>query len=117
MDGPEGEAVELEIVRPLVFCPREAVEGYLKALGQSYRTDSTNLSDSYARNRIRHQVLPPMSQVHPGWDRSFAAMVELNREENDYLNTLAGGCSGRRDMMEKSLPGGAAGMSLHRRTG
>lgn len=90
MEGaPSGDAQKLEIVRPLVFCSREMVERYLEGLGQPFRTDSTNLSDDYARNRIRHQILPTMYQVHPGFDRSFAGMAELNRQENDYLNGLA----------------------------
>ena len=87
--GPGGGSRRVEIVRPLIACSREMVEAYLQTLGQPYRTDSTNLSDSYARNRIRHLVLPPMYQVHPGFDRSFASMTEINRQENDYLNRQA----------------------------
>ena len=47
-----------EVIRPLLGVSREEVEEYLKAAGQTWRTDSTNEEDDYARNRIRHHILP-----------------------------------------------------------
>ena len=53
------------VVRPLLCLSREEVLGYLDALGQPYVTDSTNLTDAYARNKVRLQLLPLMQQINP----------------------------------------------------
>lgn len=53
------------VVRPLLCLSREEVLGYLDGLGQSYVTDSTNLTDAYARNKVRLQLLPMMQQINP----------------------------------------------------
>ncbi|MDE7293582.1 MAG: tRNA lysidine(34) synthetase TilS, partial [Oscillospiraceae bacterium] len=43
------------IIRPLLDVSREEIEKYLEAHGQDFVTDSTNLTDDYTRNRIRHR--------------------------------------------------------------
>lgn len=53
------------IVRPLLCLTRDEVIGYLDHLGQTYVTDSTNLTDMYARNKVRLQLLPLMEQINP----------------------------------------------------
>ena len=46
-------------VRPLLWAQRADVLAYLARCGVPYVTDATNDTDAYARNRIRHGVLPP----------------------------------------------------------
>ena len=41
------------IVRPLLSLTRNEIIHYLNDIGQSYVTDSTNLTDEYARNKVR----------------------------------------------------------------
>lgn len=55
----------IAVIRPLLLTTRAGIETYLKARGQEYRTDSTNLDTDYSRNRIRHEVLPQLSQINP----------------------------------------------------
>ena len=50
--------VRENIIRPLIFCTREEIEAYCSANRLSYVTDSTNLSDDYSRNKIRHTIVP-----------------------------------------------------------
>ena len=67
--GPKGLAgippVRDGVIRPLIGVERAQVEAYLAELGQDYVTDSTNLADSYTRNRIRHGVVPALRQINP----------------------------------------------------
>lgn len=51
------EPVHGRIVRPLLCISRSEIEKYLEEQEQPYMTDRTNLSDDYARNRIRHNIL------------------------------------------------------------
>lgn len=53
------------IVRPLLCLTREEIVSYLDRIGQPYVTDSTNLTDLYARNKVRLQLLPLMQQINP----------------------------------------------------
>ena len=53
------------VVRPLLCLTRKEVVDYLDHLGQSFVTDSTNLTDMYARNKVRLQLLPLMEQINP----------------------------------------------------
>ncbi|MBR3858720.1 MAG: tRNA lysidine(34) synthetase TilS [Bacteroidaceae bacterium] len=53
------------VVRPLLCLTREDITGYLDQKGQPYVTDSTNLTDMYARNKVRLNLLPLMEQINP----------------------------------------------------
>src|ERR1035441_1467406 len=50
------------IVRPLVEIDRPEIERYLRARGIAWRNDSTNASTAFARNRIRHELLPQLTR-------------------------------------------------------
>ena len=47
-----------KVIRPLLGISRKEIEEYLKRQAQDYCIDSTNLTDVYTRNRLRHQILP-----------------------------------------------------------
>ncbi len=53
------------VVRPFLTVSRDEVLEYLAEKGQDYREDSTNSSDIYLRNLIRHRVLPPITERNP----------------------------------------------------
>ena len=45
-------------IRPLLWVKRAEIESYLEKWGISYCTDETNAQNTYARNRIRNEVIP-----------------------------------------------------------
>lgn len=47
-----------KIIRPLLECSRQEIEGYLRENGISWCEDSTNSENTYKRNRIRNELLP-----------------------------------------------------------
>lgn len=79
------------IIRPLIRCSRAEVEEYCRANGLSYVTDSTNLSDDYTRNKVRHGIIPEMLKITPALPDVISRMAELLREDSDYLEELAEG--------------------------
>ena len=77
------------ICRPLIERTREEILGYLAGLDQPYRTDPTNLTGKYARNRVRLEILPILEQLHPGAARNLARAAILAREDLAAIEGLA----------------------------
>ncbi len=77
------------IIRPLIDCSRAEIEKYCEENGVDYVTDSTNLSDDYTRNRLRHNAVPQLKKINPSFDSAFSRCVESLREDEDLLSTLA----------------------------
>lgn len=53
-----------QIIRPLLCVERGEIEGYLAGQGQEFCIDRTNEELQYTRNKIRHQLLPLMTQIN-----------------------------------------------------
>ncbi len=83
-----------KIIRPLIFCTREEVEDFLARKGQDFVTDSSNLSDDYTRNRIRHKIIPLMEELHGGFLENIRRMTENLAEASGYLEAEAEKYSG-----------------------
>jgi len=77
------------LARPLIERTRREVLEYLTSLDQAYRTDPTNLTGKYARNRVRLEILPILEELHPGAARNLARGASLVREDLEALQDLA----------------------------
>lgn len=77
------------IIRPLIEVSRAEIEEYCKQNELSFVTDSTNLTDEYTRNIIRHRVIGTLKNINPQLDRSVLQLSESAREVTDYLNKQA----------------------------
>jgi tRNA(Ile)-lysidine synthase len=60
------------IVRPLIEIGREEVRQFLRGRGIPWREDSSNASPRFARNRIRHSLLP---QLQAEWNPAIEATL------------------------------------------
>ncbi|MDE6834749.1 MAG: tRNA lysidine(34) synthetase TilS [Ruminococcus sp.] len=76
------------IIRPLLVVSRQEIEAFLKNIGQDYVTDSTNLSDDYTRNKIRHQVLPVLTGINPSLIETSVNSIDAIRSENSMIEEL-----------------------------
>ncbi len=78
------------VVRPLLKLGREDILAYLKMVGQTYVTDSTNLQDEFLRNKIRLRLLPLMAEMNPSVKEGIAAMTQrLAKVERIYNDVMA----------------------------
>lgn len=77
------------IWRPLLNLPKEKLRHWLASEGLTYREDSSNLKDDYARNRLRHHVLPLLEELYPGAAQRIVACASEARalEEASLLPT------------------------------
>ncbi len=73
------------LVRPLLLVDRAEVEAYLVERGAGWREDSTNLTLHFARNRIRHELLPLLARDwNPSITGTLATMAEWAQAEEAY---------------------------------
>ena len=78
------------IIRPLLFAERREIEEYAREEQITFRTDSSNLTDHYTRNFIRHKILPPLREhVNPNLVRTLHRSAELFRELEGFLTYTA----------------------------
>ncbi len=77
------------IVRPVLDETRAQAEGWLSARGIGHVEDSTNASDAYARNRIRHAVTPVMKEINHGFVQNASRTAALLRRDEEFLQSLA----------------------------
>lgn len=78
------------IVRPLIDCSRDEIEVFCRDNGIPYVVDSTNLTDDYTRNFIRHNIIGSFVKVNESYGNAVSGAMEILRSENDFLN----GCKG-----------------------
>lgn len=69
-----------DILRPLLSFPRTEILKYIEENQLGYRTDSTNTSTDYVRNRIRLQVIPVFKDINPGFRETMEENCEVLKE-------------------------------------
>ena len=91
------------IIRPLIDCTRGEIEDYCHKNGIDYVTDSTNLTDDYTRNFVRHNIVANFSKVNPSFESAISSAMETLKLENESMEnskdavlSLAGTADGYR---------------------
>ena len=77
------------LIRPLLETPRQAIDAYLARRGIPWVEDSTNAQTTYARNRIRREVLPVLRSINPGLTETLSANLVHLRADRDWLYAQA----------------------------
>lgn len=73
------------IIRPLLDVSRNEIEKYLKANLLQWRDDSSNQSDDYLRNRVRHYVIPTMKEIDNRDGKGILHTINQCTESNELL--------------------------------
>ncbi|MBN8821180.1 MULTISPECIES: tRNA lysidine(34) synthetase TilS [unclassified Spirosoma] len=74
-----------DVVRPLLFTTRDRLATYLAEQNLMYREDSSNPEDKYARNRIRHHVVPVLAGINPALWQTVPRTVERLRAAEQLM--------------------------------
>ncbi len=65
------------IIRPLLIFSREDLRAYVEEKDISFREDSSNATDHYRRNKIRHHVVPVLKTMNPSLLKTFLSNADL----------------------------------------
>ncbi|MCE7946225.1 MAG: tRNA lysidine(34) synthetase TilS [Chloroflexi bacterium CFX4] len=84
---PLSEREGVRLVRPLLAVTHADLAAYVAALGITPRDDPTNADQHYARNKVRHAVLPLLREINPSVAAHVGRMAAMLRE--DYAALLA----------------------------
>jgi tRNA(Ile)-lysidine synthase len=76
------------LVRPLLPFAREETTAYCEERGLPWRDDPTNEESGYARNKVRHGLVPALAEIHPAAARNVLRTAELLRDEAEVLDAL-----------------------------
>ncbi len=77
------------LIRPMLTVTREEVLAFLDEYHISYVTDSSNHTDQFLRNRLRHQVIPYLEAENPRFAENTSAMALRLRQDEEELSRLA----------------------------
>ncbi len=87
------------VIRPLLRSSRAEIESYAKKHQITWREDQSNAEDHYARNYIRHHVIPGLTELNPSLTDTYritkrrlegarqALMLEVERRREAFTRT------------------------------
>jgi len=84
-----GTAGACRLIRPLLDVTREETTDYCQRLQLNARIDSSNISPSFLRNRIRLHLLPLLRQYNPRLDSALLRLADIAREDSVFIEEQA----------------------------
>lgn len=79
-----------KIIRPLLFAGKQEIIAFAKARALDFVEDSSNASDKYSRNYVRHRVIPAIQEIYPSARENIMANIDRFREvELLYVQAVA----------------------------
>ena len=75
-----------KIVRPLLQWSRQQIYDYAEAHQLQWREDSSNASNKYVRNVIRHEIIPQMAAIHPNYLENFNQTQEYLHQSARFID-------------------------------
>ena len=80
------------LIRPMLEVTRQEVKAFLEEYHLKHITDSSNETDAFLRNRLRHHALPLLEQENPRLVQNLSAMALRLRQDDEALDAMAPAC-------------------------
>ncbi len=80
------KANNYKLIRPMLFTNRHEIESFAEENKIKFREDSSNVSDDYVRNKIRHHVIPILKDINPSLEKTFVENSKRFHEANLILD-------------------------------
>ena len=90
LEGLTGIPAQNEkVIRPLLSFSRQEIEEYASVNNLKWREDSSNASDKYLRNKIRHHLVPLLKELNPNFMSSFEKTQVFLSESKELVDDAA----------------------------
>lgn len=76
------------LIRPLLFASRKDIENYAVRNKLKYREDSSNRTDKYLRNKIRHELIPLLEEMNPEVKKAVGSVVDRLSNVEKIINEI-----------------------------
>jgi tRNA(Ile)-lysidine synthase len=76
------------LIRPLLCVTRQEIEDYCRERGLESRTDLTNQSLDYTRNRLRNLIFPALKVINPRVVEAISRAADNLASDQDALDNL-----------------------------
>lgn len=80
------------IIRPLLDVTGDEIRAYCAKFNIPYRIDSTNESDEYTRNHIRHNIIPQFQKTNSSFEQNVSRFLNTVKEDESCLTIMAEKC-------------------------
>jgi tRNA(Ile)-lysidine synthase len=77
------------IIRPLLPFSRNEIEVFAKENNLEWREDSSNASDNYLRNKLRHDVIPILKELNPSLLDSFENTISNLQQAQSLVTDVS----------------------------
>ncbi len=84
--------VKDKLFRPLLFTSREEIERFAKENTIDFRTDSTNKTTKYSRNKIRHNIIPLFEELNTSAKENILKSVKYLTDTELILKAYVKSC-------------------------
>ncbi len=86
LHGLHGVPIRQEkIIRPMLFAHKKAISSYAETGAIASREDQSNTEDKYARNHIRHHVIPALETINPSFRETAVANIRRLQEAEHLM--------------------------------
>ena len=77
-----------KVIRPILNFSRRDIEDYCIKNELYPNNDSSNVNTKYARNNIRHNIMPAIKNINPNIENSLITLAEIAAGNNKIINEL-----------------------------
>ena len=78
------------LIRPMLGITRQDILSFLNNYALDWVEDSSNKTDQFLRNRVRHDIIPLLERENPRFSQNTSAMALRLREDERSLSEAAG---------------------------
>lgn len=90
LDGLLGiPEINNKIVRPFLSISKNEITDFATKNGVQWREDTSNASDKYLRNKIRHNLVPVLKDINPDFINSFLLTQKYLQQTQSFVNHKA----------------------------
>ncbi|WP_035244525.1 tRNA lysidine(34) synthetase TilS [Desulfonatronovibrio hydrogenovorans] len=82
--GMSGFDPKRKLLRPLILTPKQSILDFLDVIDQPYIKDPSNKEMSFLRNRVRHELIPLLENINPGFLKSASGLWKLGKIDTEY---------------------------------
>ena len=81
-----------DIIRPLLGVTHAQTVAYCRQHDIAIIEDLSNTDPTYTRNRVRHQLLPLLESIQPGFRATFLRSADVMRSDFEYIEAQVDAC-------------------------